>query len=332
MVIPSDSQLRLVIDGGKSKSEAVVTDATGTILARSMGPGLAIIESPGGLEEVTNSLRATVNGLGLDGPVHTACIGLNGVIGAGPHPTALAFRAMKATCLAQRYIVTSDVVTSYVGTIGFTSGVVIAAGTGSVILAIGDDGSSHPVDGSGPLCGDRGSGYDIGRRALDSALRFSDGMRGSEALHAEAVAFFGGMTEAMQAIYSSPNPTKVIASFSRSVAAVAALGDPTALALWDGAAQDLAEGAVAAARAAGLQGTAFHVATTGGLFSAGDLLLEPLVRAFSELAPESSLVQAAGGAILGGIRLSLANEPTLTDVSTWVELGQTAEPSHASNF
>ncbi len=319
-----------MIDGGKSKTVAVITDDKGSELARSTGPGLAIIATPGGLEEVTNSLREAVTGLGLDETFHTACIGLNGVLRAGPHPTALALKAMQSVCESRRYIVTSDVVTSYVGALGVSSGVVIAVGTGSVILAVGNDGSPHPVDGSGPLCADRGSGYDIGRKGLDSALRVADGMRGSAALHAQAVEIFGGPEAAMGKIYSSQNPAKIIASFSRAVATAADFGDAIALEIWEEAARDLAEGAVAAARAAGLLGAPFPVATAGGLFQAGAVLREPLARELSRLAPEASLREGEGGAILGGIRLALSDTPVLTGVSTWVDMEPTENSGRAS--
>ncbi len=319
MAISKTPQLRLVIDGGKTKTNAVVTDANGVELARYSGPGLAIIETPGGLDEVTNSLRETVGGLGIHETFHTACIGLNGVISAGPKPTELALKALQSVSTARRYIVTSDVVTSFVGALGVTPGVVIAAGTGSVILAVGHDGLPHPVDGSGPLCGDRGSGYDIGRQGIDSSLRFADGMVGSEQLHAQVVYAFGGTSEVLREMYTSDNPAKVIASFSRGVAAAAALGDATAREIWNKAARDLAEGAVSAARAAGLLDAPFPVATTGGLFDAGDVLWEPLARELSRLAPGSSLRKGTGGSLHGGIQLALSPEPILTGVSMWVD-------------
>lgn len=319
MVTSNRADLRLVIDGGKSKTHAAITDENGVEHARSSGPGLAIIETPGGLDEVIGSLRETIAGLGARETFHTVCIGLNGVLRAGPTPTALALGALREVCESRRYIVTSDVVTSYVGALGVTPGVVIAAGTGSVILALGPDGFPHPVDGSGPLCGDRGSGYDIGRRGLDSALRVDDGMEGSELILAQVALAFGGTSGALSAMYTSENPAKVIASFSRGVAAAAALGDETAIAIWNNAARDLAEGAVAAARAAGLLDAPFTIATAGGLFDAGALLWDPLARELAERAPTASLRQGEGGALLGATRLALSKEPILTEVSTWVD-------------
>lgn len=330
MVTLRAPHLRLVIDGGKSKTHAVVTDETGLELARSTGPGLAIIQTPGGPEAVTDSLRETLAGLETGGPFHTACIGLNGVLRAGATATSLALRVFQEVCDSRRYIVTSDVVTSYVGAIGVTPGVVIAAGTGSVILALGNDGTPHAVDGSGPLCGDRGSGYDVGRRGLDSALRFADGMRGSELIYAQAVEIFGGTSEALSAMFTSPNPSKVIASFSRGVAAAAALGDEAAITIWEEAAQDLAEGAVAAGRAADLLDAPFSIATAGGLFEVGEVLWEPLARELAARAPLSSFRPGVGGALSGGIRLALSSEPILTGVSTWVETESRGNRVHTS--
>ncbi|MEP6842751.1 MAG: BadF/BadG/BcrA/BcrD ATPase family protein [Pseudolysinimonas sp.] len=329
MLTTPPSQLRLAIDGGKSKTHAAIVDEHGRELSRSTGPGLAIIETPGGVEAVTASLRETLAGLGGGEAFHTVCIGLNGVLRAGASATALALEAVRRVCESRRFIVTSDVVTSYVGAIGVTPGVVIAAGTGSVILALGDDGAPHAVDGSGPLCGDRGSGYDIGRRGLDSALRFADGLRGSELIFAEVVKMFGGTPQAMNAIYTGSNPSRVIASFSRGVAAAAALGDATALSVWEGAAADLAEGAVAAAAAASLLDTPFTVATAGGLFDVGAVLWEPLARELSQRAPHASLRPGLGGALSGAVKLALSPEPILTGVSTWVDTETSGRREHA---
>jgi N-acetylglucosamine kinase-like BadF-type ATPase len=315
---------RLVIDGGKSKTDARIVDDTGRETARATGPGLAIIETPGGLELVTASLRETVARLGPVRDFHTVCIGLNGVLRAGPVATARTVKALRAVTAAGRYIVTSDVVTSFVGALGVRPGVVVAAGTGSVILALDAEGEAFPVDGSGPLFADRGSGYDIGRQGLDSALRVADGMAGSRMIHDRAVEQFGGISEVISEVYASENPTRIIASFSRGVAAAAAQGDPDALAMWERAANDLAEGAVAAARAAGLLTGPFDVATTGGLFTVGPLLREPFARALARRAPLARLREADGPALDGGTTIALSPAPILTGVSTWIDLDSEA--------
>jgi glucosamine kinase len=323
-------RLRLIIDGGKTKTDAIIVDAAGTRVAASTGPGLEIIGTPNGLELVIGSLRDTLGPLRAVGSVgapdtvgspsgfHTVCFGLNGVH-APSASTMLAVDALRAVTRASRYIVASDVVMTFVGALGVRAGVTVAAGTGSVILSIGEDGRAHRVDGDGPLFADRGSGYDIGRRGLDSALRVADGLPGSAALYDQLVERFGGVRDAVGAVYSSVNPIQAIASFSRNVAAAATAGDTAAIGIWRLAGKELAQSAVAAAVQAGLTSARFPVSWSGGLFAAGSLLLQPFEDELRRLAPNAQLQHAQGGALAGGTTLALRTEPVLTEVSTWID-------------
>ena len=326
-------RLRLIIDGGKTKTDAIIVDAAGTRVAASSGPGLEIIGTPNGLELVIGSLRETLGPLRAVGSVdsvgsldtvgwpsgfHTVCFGLNGVH-APSASTMLAVDALRAVTRASRYIVASDAVMTFVGALGVRAGVTVAAGTGSVILSIGEDGRAHRVDGDGPLFADRGSGYDIGRRGLDSALRVANGLPGSAALHDQLVERFGGVRNAVDAVYSSVNPIQAIASFSRNVAAAATAGDSAAIGIWHLAGKELAQSAVAAAVQAGLTSARFPVSWSGGLFTAGSLLLQPFEEELRRLAPNAQLQHAQGGALAGGTTLALRQEPVLTEVSTWID-------------
>ena len=62
-----------------------------------------------------------------------------------------------------------DSTTGYLCAVGDQPGVVVAAGTGVVTLAVGTDAVAR-VDGWGYLIGDAGSGYWIGRAALDAVM------------------------------------------------------------------------------------------------------------------------------------------------------------------
>ena len=53
--IKQDTELYLLVDGGKSKTEAVIVDSNGSEMAKSRGPGLEIIGSVNGLESVTST-------------------------------------------------------------------------------------------------------------------------------------------------------------------------------------------------------------------------------------------------------------------------------------
>ncbi|MCB1029477.1 MAG: hypothetical protein KDB24_17125, partial [Microthrixaceae bacterium] len=59
--------------------------------------------------------------------------------------------------------------------LGVASGVVVIAGTGAAVSVVTADGRRVPADGWGPSFGDLGSGFDLGRRAIQSGLRALDG-------------------------------------------------------------------------------------------------------------------------------------------------------------
>lgn len=312
------SARHLIIDGGKSKTDAMVIDSMGKTLSRSQGAGLEMIGSPNGPERVVASLRDTLSRLDcLESPIHTVCFDLNGVQAPSREATS-ALESVRGLTNARRYIVASDVVMTYVGALGFTPGVVVAAGTGSVVLAVGRDGGFHRVDANGPLLGDRGSGYDVGRRGLAHAFQVADGLVGSVSLYLQMWERFGGVEPTMKAVYGDINPSKVIASFSKNVALAAEAGDADAISIWIEAGQVLAREVAAAAMKADLDRESFNVALAGGLFNVGKLLSEPLEKELELIAPLARVQPAKGGALEGGRVFALQESPVWTKVSTWV--------------
>lgn len=320
-VFAADRQARgrersLVIDGGKTKTAVALVDGAGTILATGAGPGLAMIGEPDGRAAVAASLRETLTTVGaVDAEVATAVFGLNGVH-APSADTDAAADVLRTLVRADRIVVTSDGVLSYVGALGAQPGVVVTAGTGVVILAVDARDEAHRVDGSGPLLGDRGSGYAVGLAGLRSAMRALDGLDGSPALAELLRREYGSGDGAVRIIHASASPTRTVASFSRAVAEAASHGDRAAVAIWSDAGVELARGAVAAARRASLA-EEYVVAWAGGLFAAGDLLVRPFVDELRRLAPRSSAAPARGGAIAGGAIMALSPQPVMGGVCSW---------------
>jgi len=121
-------------------------------------------------------------------------------------------------------ILAHDSTTSFLGALGDTRGAVVAAGTGVVTLAVG---ASHVarVDGWGYLMGDAGSGYWIGREALDAVMREFDGRGPSTALRAVAEERWPDLTQAYIQLQSDDERVSVVASFAAHVARLATEGD-----------------------------------------------------------------------------------------------------------
>lgn len=218
-------------------------------------------------------------------------------------------------------VVTNDAVTAHLGALGGEPGAVIVAGTGAIALA-GDEHGWARADGWGTRLGDDGGGYWIARRALADALRAHDGRGGSEALRAAAAARFGPLEGIARAVYDAPDPVATVAAFTRDVADLAHGGEPTAAAIFAAAGRELASTVTAALMRAGLLSAAatgdsppgpggragpargassrVRVSWSGGVFAAGDLILDPL-RAGLPVGAE--LVAPAGDGLDGAARL-----------------------------
>lgn len=201
---------------------------------------------------------------------------------------------------AQRVLLTPDWVTAHLGAFAGGPGVVISAGTGAVALAVGPDGAAKRVDGAGYLVGDAGSGFWIGRRGLEVALRTIDGRASSPGLLAAARTYFGDdLPRAAWDLYASTQSIDTIARFAPAVIEV---GDPDALAIVDDAATELA--ATVAAAAEVLPGTRVEVAVTGRLLTADNELARRFVCSLSTALPRSELRAAAGDPLDGAVRLA----------------------------
>lgn len=309
-----DVGLYLLVDGGKTKTEAVIVDSNGSEIAKSRGPGLEIIGSVNGYERVVDSLRTTFDQLPQTTRFAGVAFGLNGAQAAPSYH--LAAKAISSLVKADQFTIASDVVMNYLGALGNQPGVVVAAGTGAVVMAISRQGVPYRIDGDGPLIADRGSGHDIGRQGLKIAAMVDDGLPGSTALHKAMIERFGTLENTAASVYGAPNPIEVVASFSKSVVGAAQEGDEMSIEILRCAAQDLAMNVQAAARRSKLAGAPFSYSTAGGVFNIGPLIEKPFHDFVAEFLPEAEYQKPLGGAITGAKIMAMNNAPGLEQVTT----------------
>jgi len=313
--VNKDGGLYLLVDGGKSKTEAVIIDSDGSEVAKSRGPGLEIIGSVNGYELVVESLKATFDQLPNKGRFAGVAFGLNGA--QAPSPSSeLAAQAISSLVKADRFTIASDVVMNYLGALGNQPGVVVAAGTGAVIMAISRQGVPYRIDGDGPLFSDRGSGYDIGRQGLRIAAMVDDGLPGSTALHRAMIERFGTLENTASSVYGALNPVEVVASFSRAVAEAANEGDEISIEILRAAAHDLALNVLAAAKRSQLVGAPFSYSTAGGIFNSGPLLEKPFHEFIAQSLPQARYQKPIGGAIAGARIMAMDKALGLEQVTT----------------
>lgn len=271
----------VAVDGGQSGTRLATSDGR-----RGSGPGF----THGG-DEVATNLRLVARAAAdadLTGPVGTVCLGLTGL------PESPALRAELAAGVAKSLHAREvrlcvDNVTAHAGAFPAGHGVVLAAGTGAIALAVGE-GVARRVDGLGYLFGDDGSSFAIGRAAMTAVLRARDGRGPATALV--------GADPAV--LYASPTIVDDVAQLAPQVFAAAAQGDAVAQRIVEEAAASLADTITVAVDS--FPGTSpVPVALTGGLFSAGEQLTAPLRKS---LPPRAHIHPPAGPPLAGAIRLA----------------------------
>jgi N-acetylglucosamine kinase-like BadF-type ATPase len=294
------------IDAGQTGIRAALSDGT----VGEQVPGVPRMEHDLGPDDVATALLAGVAGLGLaarGGEIAGIGIGLSGfelISTAEMERIATRMRARLDT--RAPVAIATDGITSLLGALGsLRAGVVVAAGTGVVVL--GHDGGDRwaHVDGWGSLLGDDGSGFAIGQAGLRAALRAHDGRDGSRPLLAAAEARFGPIAGLPAAILRDTTPTsRLVASFAPAVADAAHAGDVTARNIWTQAGENLAHSAVAALHRLFAPGIPADVALLGNVWNAGALLREPFERELIRRWPAATIVPAAGTSLDGAVVLA----------------------------
>ena len=237
-------------------------------------------------------MRAALDRLG---PADQVCIGCTGA-----EDPALATRVLAGVDVSVRRVrLAHDSVTSHLGSLGGAPGVVIAAGTGSVALAVGR--RVARVDGWGSLVGDAGSGYWIGRAAIDAVLRADDGRGEPTALTARVGERFDGVDTLGLRLQADPERVRRIAACARDVADLAER-DGVAGRIADEAGRELAR-TVAAGWSRAQVPSGAVVATVGQVF-AGAAVAAAFARWSAELVPYGRRVEPVGDGLAGAQRLA----------------------------
>jgi N-acetylmuramic acid 6-phosphate etherase len=119
----------------------------------------------------------------------------------------------------------------------------LAVGTGAVAFGLDTRKRVYRVDGWGPLAGDAGSGYWIGRKGLETALASYDGRKRNSQLTRSVLKSLGisKPENEISKIYQNPPTQAQIAGLTVAVVKASRAGDPEAKTLLNAASQALAE-------------------------------------------------------------------------------------------
>ena len=252
----------LAIDAGQSDIKVRVDDGgrRADLTFRGIHTGTPL------LPQLAQVVRDTLARTGAGPDVVTA--GISGLTDRDADADALLALVhadgVRATMLAH------DSTTSFLGALGDRHGAVVAAGTGVVTLAVGATTTAR-VDGWGWIMGDAGSGYWIGREALDAVMRAYDGRGPATLLTEIALSRWPDLSQAYMALQADHDRVRVVAALAREVAQAADAGDDLARDISRRAAHQLAHSARTAVERVRTDETDFAVCAIGGVFSSGVL-------------------------------------------------------------
>lgn len=285
----------LGIDGGGSKTECVLADEAGAVLARATGTGTNLRRtSPSELRAVLSDCLAELCGA-TSLPKLAPEVVCAGFAGAGhPEPRQRA-RDVLAELLHPRWLyVVGDMEVALEAAVGAGPGVVLVAGTGSIAYGRHGSGQQARAGGAGPEAGDEGSAVDIGRRAVEAVERAQNGQ-------GPATEMTSSVTEFLRATTREPGE---LASLLPRVVEAARAGDEVARAILEEAAAALAGLAVAVFRELNLLETDVRVATSGGVFSASPEILASVREKIRGAAPRAVVEPLGVTPAEGAVRLA----------------------------
>lgn len=300
--------LILGVDGGGTKTHAVITDETGRTLGEGFGGPTNIDDH--NLETASFNLGCAINEARANAKLEpsafaAAFLGIAGVVSEADRGLVRELAGGLELCTPEHLGVDHDARVALAAGLSGRPGLALIAGTGSACFGLGASGECHLTGGWGHLLADEGSGYWLGLKALRAAVRGFDGRGQRTALERRALAFLGiqAPDEIMHRIYVVGLSRSELAAFAPTTLEVAASGDSVAREIVEHGAKALAE--TVEVTAARINLVAPEIVMVGGILRSA-VMLEPLRAHLLARLPEMRLVAAEQSPAHGACLLARA--------------------------
>ena len=293
------------IDGGGTKTECLLADENGVIVASSVGgsTNLNVIKSTllsQTLELLLSQLREQAANPYSE--VTHIFAGISGVGNENNKSEIMRSLTELVSETVQVEVYSDPINALYSGTFG-EPGIVQISGTGSITYGINTDHKHERVGGWGYLFGDEGSGYDIGKQGIIASLKAFDG-RGQETILLDMLYEHFHVKdghELIHEIYTSPMPKDKIAPISQIVLQAYKLDDTVAQKIVRNVAKELVSSTTTLHKKLFQENEQVKLVLCGGVFTEKSIiprLMEQELNQgeFSIIIPEISPV---GGSLVG---------------------------------
>ena len=270
----------LGIDGGGSKTVCVLMDDLHLVLGRAEA-GPSNYQSIG-IEATLQSIQSAIynaveaaiitNSVNID----AICLGLAGVGRATDIEVVKGLvKELQNNKLPINWalqpaniVICNDALIALVGGIGQPVGIVVAAGTGSIVFGRNHEGHTKRVGGWGYILGDEGSAYKIAIAGMNAALKSYDGREISTSLiegfkqHLD----LESIEDLIEVVYRREWGVKQIAALAPVVDFAAASGDIVANIIIDDAIKELVQATSTVIYAIFSADSVLEVVTTGSVW------------------------------------------------------------------
>lgn len=297
----------LGIDGGGTKTAAVLVDSDGQEIARAAsGPSnyysVGQVVAEASLREAIHQALASAGLAATD--ITAIGLGMAGVDRPGDYQVVqdMLSRIASFSCV----VIANDAETALVGGVGHRYGVVLIAGTGAIAYGVNARGEVGRADGWGYMVGDEGSAHWIGVKGLRAVARAHDGRGPATALKDRLISHLGlpDISLLVRLFYADELGVPHLAGLAPLVSQAARDGDAVACRILSEAGRRLSETVCAVIRGLDMTGEAFEVVLTGGVLQARDLVWETVVTALDEAAPRAQVIEPRNDAAVGAALLA----------------------------
>jgi len=282
----------LGFDGGGTKTECVLMDDSRRVLARTRGgPSNPMRVGFGGaLAAVCEAARGALQSASvLATDVGAICAGLAGA--AHPDAERKMKRLLEEEFPGKTVIVCTDLELTLEAT-GEGPAIVLIAGTGSAAVGRDAHGQLARIGGHGPLLGDEGSAFDVGRRAAIAALHEFDRTGVDTAMGRLILQELNADSWHEVQALAHDAPDEVFPRIFPAILRAEEQGDAAARTLLEAAAADLASLVAALIDRLQLQGQKFLLVKSGGMMGCSlffDHLVDDCLRAIAPQAEFGSM-------------------------------------------
>lgn len=306
----------LGFDGGGTKTECILADGDGRILARAtsgpsnplrIGYTRAWFSLSEALDLVLSHEKITSN------HIRGVCAGLGG---AGRPGVARRVQSFFERSLPNADVeVTSDLDIALEAAFGSGEGIILIAGTGSAAFGRDANGNTARAGGRGPWFSDEGSAFDIGRNAVRALLLAEENRGPATTLSAHIFPVLQAQTWDSVLDQVAKDPDKVFPKIFPLVAELADEGDMVSREILIAATKSLAGLAESVAEQLGIRDREVRLAKLGGAHERSKVFDEALDSELRRVLPRLKIVELKMSPAEAAVRIAVRSSRARGDAA-----------------